>query len=72
MSVNSDRRRKSTESEVPAWHIEVLKERLARAEVNPVKGITWKEFKAKMRTKAMSQRSLRSGAQRYERVRMGR
>jgi len=38
-------------SEVPAWHIELLKERLAEAETNPGEGITWEEFKAKMRAR---------------------
>ena len=38
-------------SEVPDWHIEILKRRLAEAEKNPGEGITWEEFKAKMRAK---------------------
>jgi putative addiction module component (TIGR02574 family) len=38
-------------SEVPDWHIELLKKRLAEAEANPGEGITWEEFKAKMRAK---------------------
>ncbi len=38
-------------SDVPDWHIEILKERLAEAEANPGEGITWEEFKAKMRAK---------------------
>lgn len=38
-------------SEVPEWHIEILKKRLAKAKANPGKGITWEAFKAKMRAK---------------------
>ena len=38
-------------SEVPDWHTEILKKRLADAEANPGEGITWEEFKGKMRAK---------------------
>lgn len=36
-------------SEVPDWHIEILKQRLANPD--PGEGVTWEEFKKKMRAK---------------------
>ena len=36
-------------SEVPDWHIEILKERLAEAEKNPGEGIPLKQFLKELR-----------------------
>ena len=38
-------------SEVPDWHIEILKKRLAEARLNPGEGIPWRDFMAKMGAK---------------------
>ena len=38
-------------SEVPEWHIEILKQRLAEAEANPGAGKPWREVLAKLRKK---------------------
>ena len=37
-------------SDVPDWHIDILKKRVAAAEANPGEGISWEAFKAEMRT----------------------
>jgi putative addiction module component (TIGR02574 family) len=36
-------------SEIPEWHIEILKKRLADATAHPGQGVTWEEFKAEIR-----------------------
>lgn len=36
-------------AEIPDWHIEVLKKRLADAEQNPAAGTPWREFMEELR-----------------------
>lgn len=38
-------------SEIPAWHIEILKKRLAHAKANPDDHIPWEEVKKKLQAK---------------------
>lgn len=41
---------KVSPDEIPAWHLPILKERLAEAEANPGQGEPWREFLDRLRT----------------------
>ena len=35
-------------SDIPEWHKQILDERLAESETNPVEGVSWEEAKARI------------------------